>query len=197
MEPIENAEVQSMMERIDSHVRGCVLGYALMTVMDEDDLGRGPWMQRQLVNMRNIDESFMRTFVEGVEVHGLHNRVVENAMDLGVFGSNVDMDSVVRERTAGPYSNRIKWKDITSESTCILYNGNHRFEYMRYWSEVRTAYNQRARAKDELAKNQSSGSKIAGYKQVIEDAERVIAKDGVWLVRLLDLGESRTISSTI
>ena len=195
VEPIQRPEVQEMLETIDDQIRRVTIGYALMTVMDEDDLGRGPRMQRQCVNLRNINETFIQTFVEGVEEHGLQNKVVENAMDVGVFEADIDVLSVDPAR-ASIYTNRVRWNNITSESTSVLYNGNHRFHYMRFSSEVRRTYNQRTKAKKELDNNPTF-DKATGLNRVIAEADSIISTDGVWLIRFLNLGESWMVSSAI
>ena len=179
-----------MLERIQAYIKTATLGYALMTVMDEDDLGRGPRMAQQLVNLRDIDNNFMRVFIEGVEEHGLQNRLMENAMDIGIFKADINPASLKPAKT-GIYTNRVEWQETTSQSSCVLYNGNHWFTYMRYHLDIRAAYNQREKAKEELAKNPSTGDMIMGLKTVIADAETVIVRDGVWLVRFLDLGKSQ------
>ncbi|KAG6369277.1 hypothetical protein JVT61DRAFT_15524 [Boletus reticuloceps] len=192
VEMVETKEVQEMLERIDSEIRGATLGYALMTVMDEDDMGREPKMERQMVNLCNIDDSFMRSFIKGVEENGLRNKIVENALDVGIVKVDVNLDSLQPMKT-GLYTNRVKWQEEATESTSVLYNGNHRFTYMRYQSGARKVYMQREKAKEELRKNPPSGDMISGLKTVIADAETAIIRDGVWLVRFLDLGKQHEI----
>ncbi|KAF8120682.1 hypothetical protein EV363DRAFT_1188543 [Boletus edulis] len=157
-----------------------------MTVMDEDDLGRGPKMERQMVNLRNIDEGFMKRFISGVEENGLQNRIVDNALDLGIVKADINLDSLQPMKT-GLYTNRVKWQKKATESTSVLYNGNHRFTYMRYESDARMAYMQREKAKEELRQNPPSGDMISSLKTVVADAETAIIRNGVWLIRFLDL----------
>ena len=189
VESTEKPEVQDLLDSVDGHIRCATLGYGLMTVMDENDLGRGPIIERQIINLRNIDDDFMDMLVSGVHEHGLQNWVVENAIVIGIHRSDIDLCSL-EPMKAGLYTNRVKWSmhESHSRSTSILYNGNHRFNYMRYHSDVRKTYTQHTKAKEELAKA-STGAMIQGLKQVIADAETIIMKDGIWLVRFVDLGE--------
>ncbi|KAF8551013.1 hypothetical protein OG21DRAFT_1524754 [Imleria badia] len=59
IEGVEKRKVQSVFECVDADPQKAILGYALMTVMDKDDLGCGLHTGHQLVNLHNISEMFM------------------------------------------------------------------------------------------------------------------------------------------
>ena len=55
----EVPEVQNLLENVDGYIRHAILGYGLMTVMDQNDLGHGPMIECQIINLCNIDDGFM------------------------------------------------------------------------------------------------------------------------------------------
>jgi hypothetical protein len=58
----------------------------------------------------------------------------------GVSRAGIDMASLKPAKT-GMYTNCVKWQtSMTSQSSCVLYNGNHRFTYMHYHSSICKAY---------------------------------------------------------
>ncbi|KAI6104757.1 hypothetical protein EDD16DRAFT_1524611 [Pisolithus croceorrhizus] len=57
--------VQEMIDHIKGLVNQATLGYALMTVMDDNDLGTGPMMQCQQINLCGINKAFMADFLKG------------------------------------------------------------------------------------------------------------------------------------
>lgn len=166
------------------------LGYALMTVMDEDDLGCGPHMERQKINIRDIDYTFMKQFVKGIKEHGLQNRIAANAIHLGVHKVDIDLTSLCPLQE-GLYTNLVKWTNNAPKSTSLLYNGNHRFTYMRDHSQVCDTYvkYQHAKQKWDTKQDQDSGEKIEGYRNVIAMTKKEVLKEGIWLVKFVDLGE--------
>ena len=59
VECAEKPEVQNLLDSVDGYIRHTTLDYGLMTVMDEDDLGCGPMIECQIINLHNIDDEFM------------------------------------------------------------------------------------------------------------------------------------------
>ncbi|KIK10864.1 hypothetical protein PISMIDRAFT_20014 [Pisolithus microcarpus 441] len=55
-------------------------GQGLMIVMDNNDPGRGTWVECQQVNLCNVDAKF----IKGVEEHGLKNCYIKNALNVGI-----------------------------------------------------------------------------------------------------------------
>lgn len=81
---VQRSEVQVLMDKVKGLIEKATMGYALMTVMDDTDLGKGLNMKRQMVNLHSISDTFMSSFITGVKQFGLHNRIVETAIDVGV-----------------------------------------------------------------------------------------------------------------
>ena len=80
---------------------------------------------------RTIDVDFIGDFITGVKLHGLQNHVVTNVMDIRIHKQDIIMDLVIREAKSTSYNNHVCWKEEAKNFTCILYNGNHRFHYMK------------------------------------------------------------------
>lgn len=183
---VASRAVQTLVDHIKALVEEATLGYGLITVMDETDLGRGPMMKRMEVNLRDIDDEFMEEFIKGVERHGLQNRMLENAMDLGVSKKDIDVTSLIAAQST-PFTNRAVWEPSATKSHSLLYNGNHRFHYMRHKSDWVTPYNNRKRTMELLAEGRSP--KLADvYQEAIDKSTRIIDDGGVWLMRFLDMG---------
>lgn len=182
---VKKTPVQEMIDHIKGLVNQATLGYALMTVMDDNDLGTGPMMQRQQINLRGIDKSFMAEFLKGVEVHGLQNRFLEHALDLAVHKADIDISSLQPAQST-EYNNSVKWQENAKSSTSILYNGNHRFTYMREHSPYRKIFLQHKKAQEEVTQV-TSGHMHEAYREAIRESEKQIRAGGVWLVRFLDL----------
>ncbi|KAI6012016.1 hypothetical protein PISMIDRAFT_11647 [Pisolithus microcarpus 441] len=180
--------VQELVDRIDRHVAQATLGYALMTVMDNSDLGRGPRLERQQVNLRNIDAKFMASFVKGVEEHGLKNRSLENALDIGIKREAVDLDSLrgAHGSTEPKFTNHVKWLQGATTTKATLYNGNHRVTYMQEHSPLVHPFNQRKLTALSLATRLSDVMR-APHEDAFKKADRIINEDGVWLVRFVDI----------
>ena len=184
---VERGAVQDFVEHITSLVEEATLGFALVTVMDENDLGRGPMMKRREVNLRDIDEDFMDEFIAGVDRHGLQNTLLANAMDVGVHKEDVDLDSLLPAQSTA-FTNHVVWQPRATKSKSTLYNGNHRFHYMRNKSKWVTAYHQYQKAKEMLAAGPAE-AKAALYRDSIIKAQTVVDQGGVWLMRFLDMGK--------
>lgn len=181
-----------MMDQVKELVQTASLGYALMTVMDDDDLGRGPKMERQTINLRDIDENFMRSFIRGVNEQGLQNRYMNNAIDIGVRRKDIDVTSL-RSEKQGEYNNHVRWAPGATESTSILYNGNHRVTYMQEHSAYCVIYAQYRDALKHLDKTGVSANMLTAYADAADKASEELRK-GAWLVRFLDLGTYLTCS---
>ncbi|KAI6096773.1 hypothetical protein F5141DRAFT_1220559 [Pisolithus sp. B1] len=182
---VKKTPVQEMIDHIKGLVNQATLGYALMTVMDDNDLGTGPMMQRQQINLRGIDKAFMADFLKGMEVHGLQNRFLEHALDLAVHKADIDISSLQPAHST-EYTNSVKWQENANSSSSILYNGNHRFTYMREHSPYRKIYLQRKKALEDITQV-TSGHMHEAYREAIRESEKQIRAGGVWLVRFLDL----------
>ncbi|KAI6043282.1 hypothetical protein EDC04DRAFT_2600324 [Pisolithus marmoratus] len=98
---VKKTSIQEFMEHIWGVVNKATLGYALMTVMDDNDLGTGPTIQHCQVNIQPIDPAFLEEFAKGVSEHGLHNTWQEHAMDVGVHRRDIDLLTVLVDRQDG------------------------------------------------------------------------------------------------
>ena len=89
--------------------------YALVTVMDENDLGSGPMMKHREVNLHDIDEDFMDKFIAGVDRHGLQNTLLANAMDVSVHKEDVNLDSLLPTQSTA-FTNHVVWQPSITKS---------------------------------------------------------------------------------
>ncbi|KAI6030350.1 hypothetical protein EDC04DRAFT_2605304 [Pisolithus marmoratus] len=91
---VKKTSIQEFMEHIWGVINKATLGYALMTVMDDNGLGTGPTIQCCQVNIQPIDPAFLEEFAKG-----------EHAMDVGVHRRDIDLASLQPAKDT-PYSNR-------------------------------------------------------------------------------------------
>lgn len=157
-----------------------------MTVMDDNDLERGPTMIRQSINLRNIDNKFMATFIKGIDQHGLHNTVIQNALDIGVHKDDIVLDSL-KPAQIEVYDNHVKWTEGATKSQSILYNGNHRFTYMRDHSTCHNIFLHYKKTQEEMKKT-TNGLKHDAMRSLVAEDHGLINKHGVWLVKFFDQG---------
>ncbi|KAI6029978.1 hypothetical protein EDC04DRAFT_2898755 [Pisolithus marmoratus] len=180
-------QVQELMDRIKSHVAKATLGYALMVVMDDNDLGQGPKLERQQVNLQNVDPKFMANFIKGVDEHGLFNKYIENALDVSVHRKDIDTSSLVGAQSPDhPYKNHVRWLASAPQSNAVLYNGNHRVTYMQTSSSCVEAFNQHKLAMLSMGTVTSHVMREPMVESV-KRARTIIHDRGVWLVRFVDL----------
>ncbi|KAI6043206.1 hypothetical protein EDC04DRAFT_2960341 [Pisolithus marmoratus] len=180
-------QVQELMDHIKSHMVKATLGYALMVVMDDNDLGQGPKLECQRVNLQNMDPKFMANFIKGVDECGLFNKYIENALDIGVHRKDIDTSSLVGAQSPDhPYKNHIRWLAGAPQSNAVLYNGNHRVTYMQTSSSCVEAFNQHKLAMLSMGMVTSH----VMHEPMVESVKRartIIRDRGVWLVRFVDL----------
>ncbi|KAI6043267.1 hypothetical protein EDC04DRAFT_2959099 [Pisolithus marmoratus] len=182
---VKKTSIQEFMEHIWGVINKATLGYALMTVMDDNGLGTGPTIQCCQVNIQPIDPAFLEEFAKGVSEHGLHNTWQEHAMDVGVHRRDIDLASLQPAKDT-PYSNRVRWQAGARDSTAILYNGNHHFTYMCEKSAHSVPYLQYLKAKDKLC-TASSGQMYDAFQEAMQVAHKVVRDGGIWLIRFFDL----------
>ncbi|KAI6139409.1 hypothetical protein BKA82DRAFT_948712 [Pisolithus tinctorius] len=53
-------DMQNIVDKIYQGTTGATLGYALLTIVDDNDLGRGPWMVCQVINTREVNLAFLK-----------------------------------------------------------------------------------------------------------------------------------------
>ena len=137
LQSTKHRDIQSITENIHQELKDATLGYALMTFLDENNLGSGPRMVTQSINPRAINLRYTKSFKRSVTQKGLQNKKVENAIILGVEKGWLDTTSL-QPMHEGVDMNMVAWcKSKFSEEEAILYNGNHRLNYMKTEHPVR------------------------------------------------------------
>lgn len=181
--------MQTTIDNIEDLILKASLGYAMMDVMSDDDLGRGPKMIAQTINVRGINESYLKEFRSQVRSQGLHNKDVQNAILIGVNAKDIKLSSL-QPMKAGHYTNVVEWshKIKREKAQMLLYNGNHRRTYMRSMSGVTTTYRQYLHIMMDLQKPQSDEMR-ASLKKAEEAALAEVEEHGKWLVHFVDKGE--------
>lgn len=183
--------MQATIDQINDQILEASLGYALMDVMSDDDLGRGPTLTSQTINIREISGAFLKQFSANVKLQGLANKVVANAIVVGVKTKHIETGSLEAMKP-GPYTNVVKWTSAAREdgAEMILYNGNHRRTYMRTSSQVVTQYHQHLIAKKELAVPQTPSHREVLASALVNTLD-VVEKHGKWLVHFIDEGKQK------
>ncbi|KAG1852735.1 hypothetical protein F4604DRAFT_1686578 [Suillus subluteus] len=67
---VTQSAVQTTIEKINNRLLKVSLGYAMMDVMPENKFGKGPKMIAQTINIRGINESFLKEFSLQVQCQG-------------------------------------------------------------------------------------------------------------------------------
>ena len=142
----------------------------------------------QSINPRKIDLKYSKNFKRSVAQKTLQNKKVENAIIVGVKREWIDVTSL-EPMHEGVYTNSVVWaKSHFPSEESILFNGNHRFNYMKTEDPSRWSYHRYAVAKTNL-KNATNPEDRQRHQAEINIAKEVIRIDGVWLVKFIDLGE--------
>ncbi|KAI6043441.1 hypothetical protein EDC04DRAFT_2955626 [Pisolithus marmoratus] len=171
---VKKTSIQEFVEHIQGVINKATLGYALITVMDNNDLGTGPTIQCCQVNIHPNDPTFLEEFSKG-----------EHVMDIGIHRRDIDLASLKPAKDM-PYSNKVRWQARANESTAILYNKNHHFTYMHEKSAHSIPYLQYLKAKEELHKA-SSAQIYDAFKEAMQVAQKVVRDGGIWLIRFFNL----------
>jgi hypothetical protein len=193
---VETSTVQATIDQINEQLTEASLGYALMDVMSDDDLGRGPALTSQTINIREISGAFLKQFGAQVKVQGLANKVVANAIIVGVKPEYIETGSLEAMKP-GQYTNVVKWTSAAGKdgAEMVLYNGNHRRNYMRTSSQVVAPYHQHLLAKRELAKPQTESARDA-LTSALSTTLNTVEAHGKWLVHFINEGKQRTSGRT-
>jgi hypothetical protein len=59
--------MQDMFEQIKTNIKEVTMGYALMNVMDDCDLKHGPKTIAQAINIRAIDQTYLKAFATNMK----------------------------------------------------------------------------------------------------------------------------------
>ncbi|KAG2737054.1 hypothetical protein P692DRAFT_201813132, partial [Suillus brevipes Sb2] len=179
---VETSAVQTTIDQIQEELVKASLGYAMMDVMSDDDLGRGPTMTCQTINIREINRKFLKQFSTQVKGQGLANKEVANAIVVGVKPRLIEKSSLAVMKP-GHYTNVVKWTPAARNdgAEMVLYNGNHRRTYMRTSSNVVIPYHQYLLAKKDLAAPQDEQTKTA-LGSALKTTSDLVETHGKWLV---------------
>ena len=159
--------------------------------MNDDDFGQGPLMQFQTINSREIEQKHLNHIKTDVQTRGLQNKVVENAVVIGVHSGYVDRSSL-QPMTHGSYDNHVRWLPIVPERkrkgekcTMVLYNGNHCWHYLRqHCTSAMNLYFRLEDAKEHRDRNN------ADRESFISELEPRAHAEGSWLAAFYDSSES-------
>jgi len=181
-----------MIEEIEASIKDATMGYALMNVMDDCDWQRGPKTIAQEINIRTIDNAYLKVFAANTKKQGLRNHTSEHAIIIGVHRSFIDHTSL-RPIQLDAYDNHVQWTDKgkADDATMLLYNGNHRRSYMRDHSNVVKPYRQFLKGQMVLKSNNTTEQVKAATAVALEEAKKQIVENGCWLVRFLDIGKHK------
>ncbi|KAF9237277.1 hypothetical protein BU15DRAFT_76175 [Melanogaster broomeanus] len=184
---VKKGDVQSMVEGIHEELHKATIGYALMTIHDTTDLGRGPSIITQSINSRALNMKYIKEFGKRVKSEGLHNKMVENAIVVGIRKEWIKLDSVQPIR-GGIYDNCVEWipRHFSNTDHSILFNGNHRMHYMQTNHASRNAFQLYSTAKKEL-KTCTDAKQKAYLQGTVDRNHTVITTEGVWLVKFVNL----------
>lgn len=181
-----------MIEEIETSIETATMGFALMNVMDDCDLKRGPTTTAQAINIRPIDDAYLKTFAANTKKQGLKNRTSDNAIIIGVDRSFVDPTSL-KPIQLGLYDNHVRWTDQgkSAAAKMLLYNGNHRRIYMREHGDGIKPYRQFVKAQLDLESNDLTEEAKEATKVALEEAKKQVEENGCWLVRFVDVGKHK------
>jgi len=186
---VTKSPVQKDIEAILEEINNAVLGYAMMVVMDDRDLGRGPGTVARSINIRSIDDKYLKDFAVKVKKQGLHNRSAEYAIVVGVKPSYI-VSSSLQPLKGGVYDNHVQWTNEgkQDDAKMILYNGNHRRAYMREHSNVVEPYMQYKKGLAEKH-TETDPDKQFILESTISKARKEVEEHGTWLVKFIDSGK--------
>ncbi|KAG9308378.1 hypothetical protein JVU11DRAFT_11968 [Chiua virens] len=181
-------DLEQMIEQIHLDLKDATLGYALMTFLDDNDLGQGPTMVKQTINPRKIDLKYCKNFSRSIKNKGLQNRKVENAIVVGVKKGWLKTSSLTGMHE-GIYTNQVEWNKskFGEEDNSVLFNGNHRLNYMTTEHASRHFHHKYQHAAKWLRKPSLTTEERKRYEKMLKDMKEKIDKEGVWLVRFINM----------
>lgn len=169
------------------------MGYALISLVNNNDLDRGPTLVTRTINKRDIDEAFINDFKLRVSRQGLHNRLVDSAIVVGIRPHWVNVDSLLQMKGT-TYTNHVVWMSEDPKEgprEMILLNGNHRRHYMQTVHPVMDIYHKHRNAQQELATTKDTDINLkATLEHAIEQTRKIIDQEGVWLAQFMNMGKS-------
>ena len=125
---VEQGAVQDFVEHIIFLAEEATLCYALVTMMDENNLGYGPIMKHRGVNLYDISKDFMDEVVAGMNCHGLQKTLLANVVATSIHKEDINLNSLLPTQST-LFMNHVEWQPGATKSKLILYNGNHHLHY--------------------------------------------------------------------
>lgn len=180
------------MNEIFKNIKEVTLGYALITLSDNNDLDHGPMMKWGVVNPRDVNHEYLKQhFKAEVSTVGLQNHIVLNTIMIGVNPKYIKPTSL-QPLQEGMYNNHVQWNppatSAAKKRTMVLYNGNHHCMFMQmYHNDILTSYARLKKARAVLDSSEQKDNKE--WEELEEEIWRmtdVLDFNGVWLVHFLD-----------
>ena len=103
----EKTKTQLLFDQIQKVKKAVLLDYAIIGLMDNDDFGQGSLMQFQTINSQEVEQKHLNHIKTDVQTYSLQNKVVENAVVIGVHSGYVDK-SLLHPMTHSSYNRRVK-----------------------------------------------------------------------------------------
>ncbi|KAH7881987.1 hypothetical protein F5I97DRAFT_1817834, partial [Phlebopus sp. FC_14] len=161
-------EAQLLNDSIRDELAKVRIGYALMCIADDSDLGRGPTLIRQLYNPRPINMAMIRKIQNDKLSNGLCNREEKYAIKVGLKRSYIKSGII----------NEIK------NTYMFLLNGNHRTTFMKMEYELliyKLSEYQHRKA------NNPNPHDLKEINKTIEDVQQTLINEATWLVEFYDI----------
>jgi hypothetical protein len=128
---VKRKDIQGFVEEVQTSLKKAILGYALMTLLDENNLGSGPRLMTQTINPWAINLKYAKNFKCLVVQKELQNKKVENTIIMGMEWEWVNMISL-QPMHEGVYTKRVIWtKAQFPTEHLILFTDNHHLHYMK------------------------------------------------------------------
>ncbi|KAF9236312.1 hypothetical protein BU15DRAFT_64162 [Melanogaster broomeanus] len=123
--------------------------------------GHGPSMVKQMINSRALNIKYVKEFSRQAKVEGLHNKIVEYAIIIGIQKEWINLD-FMEPIHGGMYENCMDWnpRHFSNTNHSLLFNGNHYMHYIQTDYASCTIYQLYLHAKegtDDLYGHQAKG----------------------------------------
>jgi hypothetical protein len=162
------------------------LGWGLVFVADDTNLGNGPRLNCQNFNPRPVDPRLIQEMRRNAESEGLANRVADQAIQIGVRRNYISK-GLDPERRPTIYTNHIEWTDLAKSpnSTIELIDGNHHVSYMQEKDAKQVFL--LAEYKQDMP-HENTPRLRSNLEKRMSKLEELLTTDGIWLAEIFDLG---------
>jgi len=79
-----------MFEEVETSTKDVTMGYVLMNVMDDCYLKHGPKTISQVINIRSINDAYLKVFASNMKKHSLRNCTSKHAITIGMHWSFIN-----------------------------------------------------------------------------------------------------------